>query len=174
MTAPARTTAPRTAPRRAPRPAATPQTASPRARRPDLRVVAPPRRRVRRVAVLSIAVVLVFGSLLASALFHSVLVTGQAHLDRVDKSIDTEKADLQRARLALADAQSPARIAAQAERLGMVPADRQVWISPGTKGQVLVTGTGTPPDSSTQTGATEQTTADGRTTTDKAPDGAAQ
>lgn len=115
---------------RAPRPA-------PRARpsaRPDLYVVGDRRstsgRGARSVVVLSVAVVIVFGSLLMSAIFHSLLVTGQDHLDRVNASIRAEQDGLARDRLALAGAQSPERIAHEATRLGMVPADHPTWINP--------------------------------------------
>ena len=137
MTVPVRTQplrAPRPAPRRGPQPAPA------RARRPDLRVVAAPRRRPRTPAILAVTVVLVFGSLLASAVFHSILVSGQVHLDEVNTSISTEQTDLARAKLALAEAQSPERIASAAAALGMVPAPEQHWLSPTTTTTVPVDG----------------------------------
>ena len=56
--------------------------------------------------------------------------TGQDHLDRVNASIRAEQDGLARDRLALAEAQSPERIAHEATRLGMVPADHPTWINP--------------------------------------------
>ena len=153
MTSPVRTQSPLRAPRQAPsrprsrRPESrhTPQVAP--SRRPDLRVVAKPRVAAephthRRTAmVLALAGTLVFGSLLASAVFHSILVTGQDNLDRLDKTIVSEKADLQRAKVSLATAQSPQRIAEEAAERGMVPADYQTWLSPGSGADAVVTGT---------------------------------
>ncbi len=104
--------------------------------RTHLRVVPPPsRRHLRRRrtgAVLAVAAVLVFGSLMSAALFHGLLVGGQSNLDRLDTQLQDERAALARDKLELAKLQSPAHIAAQAEALGMVPADGQTWVSPGT------------------------------------------
>jgi hypothetical protein len=97
-------------------------------------------RRARNVGVLSVAVVVVFGSLLASAVFHSMLVTGQAHLDDVNTEIRVEREALQRDQLRLASIQSPERIAREAVRLGMVKAERQTWINPGSDEPAVTTG----------------------------------
>ena len=118
MTSPVR--APRPTPRRSPAPAPAP------APRNHLRVVPPPtRRHLRRRrtgAVLSVAAVLVFGSLMSAALFHGLLVGGQSHLDRLDTELRDEQAALAR------------------EELGMVPADGQTWVSPGTGADPVVIG----------------------------------
>lgn len=142
MTAPARTA------RTAPRPAPT------RERRPDLRVVAPPGRRARTTAIVCLAVVVVFGAMLASAVFNSVLVSSQAHLDQVNHSIVQERSDLERAKLALAQERSPARIAAEAQAMGMIPADKVVWVNQdGTSStQVVSTPTTTVPATTTPAG----------------------
>ena len=124
MTSPVR--APRPTPRRAPQPAPAP-------RRPHLRVVPPPAkpslrpaiRRRRTGAVLAVAMVVVFGSLMASALFHGLLVSGQSNLDRLDQQIQDEKTALAQDKLDLAYLQSPARIEDEASKLGMVPSDQQ-------------------------------------------------
>ena len=130
-----------TSPVRANRPA--PRRAAPapeRIRRPDLRVVGEPSRRSRTAMVVAIAGVALFASLLASAVLYSVIVSGQARLDRLDKKIETEQQDLQRAKLALADARSPARIATLAAHRGMVLADQQSWVSPDSNAPPIVTG----------------------------------
>ena len=130
MTSPAR--APRPTPRRDARHEAAPT------RGRHLRVVEPaPRpslRRRRTGAVFCVATAVVFTSLMASAFFHGMLVSGQSHLDRVN-------ADLEHQRAELANLQSPARIAAEAAKLGMVPAAEQHWLSPSGQDEV-VTGTG--------------------------------
>ena len=140
-----------TSPVRAPRPA--PRRVAPAApapgRRDHLRVVAPPTRaRARRQAlhrsrtgpVLAVAMVVVFASLMASAGFHGMLVGGQSDLDRMEQQLEQEQATLAREKLALAEMQSPESIAARAKALGMVPAEQQVWVSPGTGADPVVTG----------------------------------
>ncbi len=126
MTSPAR--APRTAPRR---PAARP---APAPARPNLRVVGPPVRRPRAARWFVLSVVIVFGALLASAVVHSLLVSGQAHLDQVDQQVRVENERLAREQARLADYQSPERIAREAAKLGMVPATDQTWVSDATDG----------------------------------------
>jgi len=90
--------------------------------------------------VLAAATLVVFGALLASAVFHSMLVTGQAHLDDVHTQIRAEQDQLARDRLRLASYQSPARIAREAERIGLVASDHQTWINPGSDSDPVVTG----------------------------------
>jgi hypothetical protein len=148
MTSPVRTQSPLRAPRPAPsrpgsgrpEPRHTPQVTPVRSRRPDLRVVEPSRRRLRTAPILCGAGVLVFAALLASAVFYSVLVSGQDNLDRMNTSISSEQAALQRAKLALARAQSPGRIAEAARQRGMVPADHQTWVTPNSGAAPVVTG----------------------------------
>jgi hypothetical protein len=110
--------------------------------------------------VVGIAGIGLFGALLASAVLFSVIVSGQARLDRLDKRIETEQQDLQRAKLALADARSPARIAKLATRRGMVLADQQSWVSPDSGAAPIVTGTpatGTTDPTSATTSSTDST-----------------
>lgn len=140
-----------TSPVRAPR--ATPRSqpaAHPAPTRPDLRVVDAPRRRSRAGLVVAASSVVVFAALLAGAVAHSLLVTGQVHLDDVGVEVRAEREKLQREQLRLARYESPARITAAARRIGMVPADQQNWVSPGADDAAVVTGgsTGgtTPPD----------------------------
>lgn len=140
MTSPVR--APRPTPRRIAQPAPAP-------RRPHLRVVPPPARpslrpsvrRRRTGAVLGVAMVIVFGSLMASAMFHGLLVSGQSDLDRLDTQIQEEKTALAQEKLELAHLQSPERIAEEAAKIGMVPADQQHWVTPGSTDDPVVTGT---------------------------------
>ena len=136
-------TAPSPAPERARVQRATP--------RPDLYVVEASRRssrtgdpgsyrRPRTTPIVVVAVVIVFGALMASAMFHSVLVTGQAQLDDLHQQTRVQTDQLQRDQLRLATYRSPARIASEAHRLGLVPADRQTWIDPGQADAPVTTG----------------------------------
>lgn len=132
-----------TSPLRAPRPIrSTPEP------RPDLRVVGAPVRRVRPGLILGISMVVVFVTLLSSAVAHSLLVSGQVHLDDVARQVTVEREALQQDRFRLATAQSPERIASEATALGMVPAGEQQWISPGSTSPVTTGGAG-------DTGATD-------------------
>lgn len=107
---------------------------------PALRVVEAPPRRFPARAVLTVAVVVVFGSLLVAAMVHSMLVSGQARIDDLGGQIRAERRALEDDRLRLAAASSPDRVAAEAERIGLVVADRQTWIRPGSDAAPVVTG----------------------------------
>lgn len=131
MTSPAR--AARTAPRRVP-------ASAPPAPRPDLRVVPATTRRLRPGVVVALSAVIVFATLILSAVAHSFLVSGQAELDRMATEVRQEREGLEADRVVLAAHQSPQRIAEEAERLGMVPAETQTWISPGTGAAPVVVG----------------------------------
>lgn len=133
MTSPAR--AVRSTPRRAP--ARAPQV---RSSRPTLRVVPDPTRRVRPGVVVMLGAVVVFGALVISAVAHSYLVSGQAELDRVATEVRAQREGLESDLVILAANQSPQRIAEEARRLGMVPAETQTWISPGTGSDPVVVG----------------------------------
>ena len=99
----------------------------------------------------------VFGSLMASAMFHGLLVAGQSDLDRLDTQIQEETTALAQEKLELANLQSPARIAEAAKARGMVPAEQQHWITPGTGDAPVVTGTTGTPDPTTETTDTDTT-----------------
>lgn len=132
MTSPATATRPdrrsTARPAHPPRPARPPRPVE-AAPRPRLRVVEPPtRRRVRPAFVVGLAAFVVFGALLAAAVVHSMLVSGQAHLDDVSTTTRVEREELERAQVRLASLQSPERITREAERLGMVPGSGDNWI----------------------------------------------
>lgn len=158
MTSPVR--APRPTPRRSTLPQELPPL--PRDRRSHLRVVPPParpqRHQRRSGAVVVVAALLVFGSLLTSAVLHGLLVSGQATIDRLDADLQDGRTALAQEKLELANLQAPARIAAEAELLGMVPADGQHWLSPGTGDAPVITGTA--PLGSTDADADPDTEAD--------------
>jgi len=108
--------------------------------RPNLEVVAVERDRKLRLRLLGgLAAVLLFGSLLGVAVFHSVLVQGQLGLDRMEQEIQTEQ-DLQRTlRKQVAELASPERIQAEAIARGMVMPEERAYL------QAVVPGQGVPP-----------------------------
>ena len=128
----------RPAPVRAPRPA-------PR-RRPQehLRTVERPARRIRPAIVGALVVCVVLGALLAAAVFQSMLVTGQDHLDETNRRIAAEERALQTDRARLAAAQSPERLAVEAARLGMVEPAGRDWVQTGPGATVDPTSDRTP------------------------------
>ncbi len=139
-----------TSPVRVPRPSprALPA-AAPARSRPDLRVVGAPARRSRSGLVVVASTVVVFAALLAGAVAHSLLVGNQVRLDQLGTQVRVEQELLQQEELELATLQSPPRITAQAERLGMAPADTQVWLSPDAGTAPVVTGGPSPTDPAT-------------------------
>ncbi|MCU1354060.1 MAG: hypothetical protein JWM05_3269 [Acidimicrobiales bacterium] len=132
--------APQRAPQRSPggAPAST--------RRPDLRVVEPARRG-RAGLVVASSMLLVFAALLASAIFHSVLVTGQQRLDSTDRAVSEQEHLIEQQRLKVAELQSPGRIVVAARSQGMIEPDRTHWVAPpgpdGVSPPAVVTGAST-------------------------------
>lgn len=107
-----------------------PQPAEERPR--HLRVV-PPTERVRRRLTPATGVVLtglLFLMLFAIAIAHTLLVQGQIRLDDLDARLTTEQARYQVLRKDVAEAESPARVVAAAEALGMVTPDDLVYLQP--------------------------------------------
>jgi len=121
--APARRPSPRPAPRPAP------------ASRPDhLRVVAPSERlRARRRLTPATGVLLtavLFATLFLVAIAHTVLVQGQVRLDELDAKLSVEQARYQELRTEVAEMESPSRVVAAAEALGMVSPQDLVYLQP--------------------------------------------
>ncbi|MBX3287684.1 MAG: hypothetical protein KF703_20220 [Actinobacteria bacterium] len=154
-----------TSPARAPRPTPRRQPVVERPVRPDLRVVGPPRRGPRTGLVVVAVAAAVFAALFVAAASHSMVVTGQVHLDEVGRQVRAEQELLQKDKARLADDQSPARITREAERLGMVPATEQNWVSPGDGTATVVTGT-TPTPTTVAPEADGTSSTDGTSTTD--------
>ncbi len=155
-----------TSPVRAPRPTPRGLLAAPPPRpRPQLRVVRDPAPRSRAGLVVAFAIVVVFGALVAAAMAHSFLVSGQAHLDQVNEQVRSEQELLQREQLRLADAQSPGRITREALKLGMVPATENNWVSPGNGSGAVVTTTDPSTTSATTSASNELASSDTGATT---------
>jgi hypothetical protein len=94
--------------------------------RAELRLV-PPRRPTGAVAV--VALVLVFGVLLATAALNTLLVSGQRDLDRIEAEIREGEQRNQALRLRVAELESPERIVDAASAAGMVEPTEVRWIT---------------------------------------------
>lgn len=113
--------------------------------RPELRVVGRPgSRRWGRVAV-ALAVVVVFGALLASAVFHALLAQGQQRLDRLNEHVSQAQGRYDDLRLMVDRLSAPERVVARAQQLGMISAKdiRPLTPAPGAASRLpLGAGTG--------------------------------
>lgn len=110
--------------------------AEPRQRPADtarhLRVVTPADRARRRLTP-KVGVVLtglVFAALFAVAIAQTLLVQGQIRLDGLDQQLTTEQARYRALRNQVAQMESPARVVAAAQKLGMVAPDDLVYLQP--------------------------------------------
>lgn len=119
--------------------------------RPDLRVVDPdelsPAARRRRARILvTLASVVLVGSLFGVTAFHTVLVADQGDLDALNRRVAEQEARYERLRLQVAELESPDRIVREAtERLGMVPAADVVYLTPTPELAEEVLGTAADP-----------------------------
>ena len=95
---------------------------------------------------------LVFGSMLGLAVFHSVLVQGQLHIDRLDSQITTEQERETALRLQVAQLGAPARIIVAARDQGMVPPDDRKFLA------AIVPGVVVPPPVTTRATTKQSTT----------------
>jgi cell division protein FtsL len=92
-----------------------------------------PAERVRRRLTPATGVVLtalLFVTLFAIAIAHALLVQGQIRLDGLDDKLTVEQARYQRLRTEVAEMESPARIVAAAQELGMVSPQDLVYLQP--------------------------------------------
>lgn len=139
-TSAATATAVATAPARAPR--------ERREERPSLELVAAQRSR-RRLRIAGITTFgLVFGSMLGLAVFHSVLVQGQLHVDQLDSQIRAEQERQSALRLQVAQLGAPQRIIVAAGEQGMVPPDDRKFLP------AIIPGSAVPPPVTTKAPAT--------------------
>ncbi len=103
-------------------------------RRPELRVVEGRGEGTRRrlvPAVVAVAGVVFFASLLGLAVFHVFLVQSQSTIDRVDQQITEASAATEDLRLELAELESPDRIRTFArEELGLVEPTDVIMLQP--------------------------------------------
>ncbi len=121
--APVRRPAPSPAPERVPR---------------HLRVVAPAERVRRRLTPATgvLLTALLFVTLFLVAIAQTVLVQGQIRLDGLDTQLTAEQARYQELRTQVAEMESPARVVAAAEAMGMVAPQDLVYLQPdATHGQ---------------------------------------
>jgi Tfp pilus assembly protein PilX len=91
---------------------------------------------------------LLFLTLLALAVAHTVLVQGQMRLDEIDAQLATEQARYQELRTTVAELESPVRVVTAAEDLGMVSPAGLVYLQPSSPDP-----TTTPADGTTDAGA---------------------
>ncbi len=97
-----------------------------------LRVVAPAERVRRRLTPATgvVLTALLFATLFAIAIAQTVLVQGQIRLDSLDDQLSVEQAQYQKLRTSVAEMESPARVVAAAQGLGMVAPDALVYLQP--------------------------------------------
>lgn len=100
--------------------------------RRHLRVVGPAERVRRRLTPRAgmVLTALTFVTLLLVAVAHTLLVQGQIHLDELDAQLRVEQARYQELRKDVAEMESPARVVAAAEGLGMVMPEDLVYLQP--------------------------------------------
>jgi cell division protein FtsL len=104
-----------------------------KARTRHLRVVRPEAGRRLRISPRTgvVLTVSLFGALFGVAVSHAMLIESQMDLEQLDERASSEQARYERLRLDVAQLESPDRIAREAQdRLGMVPADDVVWLTP--------------------------------------------
>ena len=123
--------APSHAPSHAPQP--TRRRAEPSAR-PNLRVVQPGERTLRRLTPFGgvVLTALLFVVLAALAGAHTLIAQGQIRLDGIDEKVQAEQLRYQQLRKDVAQAESPERIVAAAEAQGMVAPSDLVDLQPPT------------------------------------------
>jgi cell division protein FtsL len=104
-----------------------------KARTRHLRVVRPEAGRRLRISPRTgvVLTVSLFGALFGVAVSHAMLIESQMDLEQLDEQAAAEQARYERLRLDVAQLESPDRIVRDAQdRLGMVPADDVVWLTP--------------------------------------------
>jgi hypothetical protein len=83
--------------------------------------------------VASLAILVVFVALLASAVFHALLAQGQQRLDKINQDVATQQEQYQHLRYEVAQLSAPQTIVGEATKLGMVqPPERTLLTPPAT------------------------------------------
>jgi len=89
--------------------------------------------------LVTLAVLTVCGTLLVAAYVQAQLVTGQHRIDTLERQRIEEQSQLQNDRVALAQAQSPERIARRAAELGMRTPDVRIMVGADTAAEAGAT-----------------------------------
>jgi cell division protein FtsL len=84
-----------------------------------------------------LALLLVFGTLLGLAVFHSMLVQGQLGIDRADDQIEQEQMHQRELRQQVAALAAPDRIVAEATQRGMVQPEKRAYVGAVVPGGVV-------------------------------------
>jgi len=102
-----------------------------RERRPQLRVVDEPARRLSFGTITALVVGAVFAVLFGLVVFHTVLLQNQQKLDHLNSEVNETQARYQALRLQVAQLEAPQRIIDVAtNKLGMVPSDGTTYLTP--------------------------------------------
>jgi hypothetical protein len=103
-------------------------TAKRRAASPALKLELVERRRRWPAFFAALAWTLVFLGLLGAAVFHTQLAQRQLHIDRLERSVATERSRFDELRYERAELRSPVRLAAAATALGMQRGDATQFV----------------------------------------------
>ena len=100
------------------------------ARRPELQVVPKRRRRLRTGPTVFLGGLITFVVAFALVVAQAMLVQGQQQLDELDGRINEATRRQQELRLQVAELESPDRIVASAQQLGMVTPPKVTYLAP--------------------------------------------
>ena len=116
-----------------------PAPVAPRRPRPELLVV--PRRRRRTAGIMALGCILLFSMLLGTVALQTRIAQNQLALDKTDRAVKAARERYDLLRRARAELRSPNRLAVEADRLGMIPADKGEFmtIAPATVAHLMAT-----------------------------------
>jgi len=111
---------------------------APRRPRPELLVV--PRRR-RTASIMALGCMLLFAMLLGTVALQTRIAQNQLALDKTDRAVKVARERYDLLRRARAELRSPNRLAVEADRLGMIPAEKGEFmtIDPATVAHLMAT-----------------------------------
>jgi hypothetical protein len=112
---------------------------APRRPRPELLVV--PRRRRRTASIMALGCILLFSMLLGTVALQTRIAQNQLALDKTDRAVKAARERYDLLRRARAELRSPNRLAVEADRLGMIPAEKGEFmtIAPATVAHLMAT-----------------------------------
>ena len=115
-----------------------PAPVAPRRPRPELLLV--PRRR-RTASIMALGCMLLFAMLLGTVALQTRIAQNQLALDKTDRAVKVARERYDLLRRARAELRSPNRLAVEADRLGMIPADKGEFmtIAPATVAHLMAT-----------------------------------